>query len=111
MIRMALNSTKERIRPVFICDYCKQEITDAPDANALFGEPGTAAIFHIHKACDAAFCGQTEARGEPRLAWTTLSVFLAQLAFSSGLRKAEADHLCEDAVWAKHKGINSKVAQ
>lgn len=101
MIRMALNYKKDRIRPVFVCDHCGEEITDAHSANALYGDPGTTAILHVHKGCDAAFRSERASNGEPSLAWTTLSTFIAQLGYSSGLRKAEADRLSKSEAWGR----------
>lgn len=98
---MALNYKKDRIRPVFVCDHCGEEITDARKAGAAYGDPGTTTILHLHKSCDEVFCAEQEARGEPRLQWTDLSLFIAQLGYSSGLRKAEADRLSESEVWGR----------
>ncbi len=107
---MALNYNKERLRPVFICDQCGEEITDAWSALALYGETGTSTILHIHKRCNAAFCAEADARGESRLAWTTLSVFIAQLGYSGGLQKGVADRLREGTVWGRRGGSQRESA-
>ena len=104
MIRMALNYKKDRIKPVFVCDHCGEDIKDAHLANALYGDPGTTAILHVHKGCDRAFRTERASRNEPTLAWTELSTFIVQLASSSGLRKAEATRLIQREMWGSHGG-------
>lgn len=92
---MSINVVIKRINgedlfcPIIICDFCKEEISDAKNGNAqwMSGESGTVAddnrLFFTHKQCCRAF--ESTRGGRSLWMWESLSKAVFQLAMNLNL--------------------------
>ena len=91
-------------KPMFICDYCNEPITEDGDVefkvDPATGGPMTGISFHLHKECDYKFCSAHGSQAD--WAWEDLSVFLRLLAQNTHVKPETA------MTWNEMLGIEAE---